>query len=245
MGTTRDFCRLNLVIKLILLLSHILFSLAWAAVAARIQYWMSAALLPSLERIDFRYLKLTLLSCVLFKWISAFSCPMVFTITLLLSNLVFEGLELTVLSAIKSISSPKQRLLSGLHLMDMEEWCSWSVSCRIFSYMCAEQHWGQRPALLNINCHQSSPTWLLSSTELLELAAGPCLLAWELMGTNPWPILSWRYALRSSVLTGISDVGSICPDAVLISHFLSGCSPLVYIFPVLSTRQWSLFALVM
>lgn len=96
-----------------------------------------------------------------------FFCLLVFTIILLVSNLISipygEGLKLTA-AACHQTWYWRRRLPHCLPLMDMDVWCSWNISLIIF-HVHVKQYRGQKTALVN-TYHQwkEFPTWSLRSS---------------------------------------------------------------------------------
>ena len=184
MKVTRELCSLNLLAKLMVLHCLVLLSLAIAAVAEEIQMWTSAEQVPSLHRVDPRYLKLfTSSNFWLFVLMSA---PMfVLLVMILLFSVVISipyAVALSMSLLVKSWSSPQLlpiRLMSSanrkLHMgfppIEMDVWWSWSVFCMIFprnklNRMGESKHPYRTPTVVLKN----SPSWLSKRTALLEFS---------------------------------------------------------------------------
>ena len=147
MEGTRNLNNFNLLVKLMVLLHHVLFSLAIAANAKAILMQISAEQVPSKHRVAPRYLKLVTSSNFwLFMLISALMLLMLLVMTFLFSvltsipyaaalskSLLVRSWNSPLLPPIRSMSSANRTFHVGLLPMEMDGWWSKSVSCMIFS----------------------------------------------------------------------------------------------------------------
>ena len=164
------------------LLHQILFNLAIAEVNLM---WISAQHVPSLHRVESRYLKLiTSSSCRPFMLISALMLFMLWVMILLFSvltsipytlalsvSLLVRSWSLTLLLPIRLMSLVNCRLHVVLPPMEMDVWWSWSVSYMIFSgNKLNKMGESKHPWWISTGALKNSPSWLFKRTALLEFS---------------------------------------------------------------------------